>query len=129
MKVEIELSDVLDVIRQDCEAGYLPTENDIKKYIVDNAIEKFVESIYEHYAYGSGGAYNVIYQQIRDVVKRNESEIINSVIDGVESKVLRKKAIANKIPKKSDLEQIDKEWEDYFIGLIDRAIAKKFNNK
>jgi hypothetical protein len=30
------------------------------------------------------------------------------------------------MPKKSEIANISKEWEEYFVGLIDKAIAKRF---
>jgi hypothetical protein len=30
------------------------------------------------------------------------------------------------MPKKSEIANISKEWQDYFIELIDKAIAKRF---
>ena len=37
-----------------------------------------------------------------------------------------KKAIVNEVPKKSEITNINKEWENYYVELIDKAIAKRF---
>ena len=41
-------------------------------------------------------------------------------------KFFEKKTIVDEMPKKSEVAHINKEWESYFIELIDKAIAKRF---
>lgn len=59
-------------------------------------------------------------------MKNNSNHIINSVIDKVAENIIRKKAIVDEMPKKSEIKNINIEWENYFMELIDKAIAKRF---
>lgn len=67
-----------------------------------------------------------ISQEIDRIVKENEKEIIETIIERVSGMVARKKRIAAETPKASVIAAIDKENEEYFITLIDKAIAKRF---
>ena len=123
MKIEIEIPDLEEVYYSYYEEESL-TGKDIKKIIVDIAIEKFIDKVYADYM-----NYN-IYDSIRDdakaIVKAHSKDIIDRVIDRVSEEIIKKRAIVNEMPKRSEVANISKEWEDYFVGLIDKAIAKRF---
>lgn len=95
-----------------------------KKAIIDSAIEKFINQMYDNYM--SDRYYESIRYDAKQIVKDNQSEIVNTVINKVSEEILRKKAITDQMPKKSEINNINKEWESYFMELIDRAIAKRF---
>ena len=67
-----------------------------------------------------------IVQQTNAIVKEHSDEIVNKVIEQVSRKILTKKSIVNEMPKKTEVMNINKEWESYFLELIDKAIAKRF---
>lgn len=71
-----------------------------------------------------------VYASIKDdiskLVKEKSGEIIDKVTENVTNEIIKKKAIVEKMPKKSEINSINKEWEQYFIELIDKAIAKRF---
>lgn len=120
MKIEIEIPDLEEI--------YLPegsTEQDLKNELVNAAIKVFVDDIYNDY-FDNYKIYNSIYDNARELVKNNSKEIIDKVVDIVSKDVIKRKAIKDELPKKSELTNISKEWEQYFIELIDRAIAKRF---
>ena len=125
MKIEIEISDLEEYFFPECEDsdGYI-TNKDISNKIIDVAIEKFIDEMYDNYL--NDKVYDGIKNDVREIVKNNSQEIINKVIDKVKEEILRKKAIVNEIPKKSEVANINKEWEKYFIELIDKDIAKRF---
>lgn len=123
MKVEIEIPDLEEVYIGDYEYA---TYKDFKEAIVEAALDKFVNQLY-HNAMNEMG-YSTITKEIKEVVKEHTDEIVNSVIARITQEILRKKAIVAEMPKKSEVANISKEWEDYFIELIDKAIAKRFRD-
>ena len=66
--------------------------------------------------------------EVKEIVKNHSEEIVNAIISKVADEVIRKKAIVSEMPKKSEIIGINKEWEDYFVELIDKAIARRFKN-
>lgn len=66
----------------------------------------------------------------REIVKEHKQEIVeqilSKVVDNVTDTIARKKEIMEVTPKVSELAKINKDNEQYFIGLIDKAIAKRF---
>lgn len=122
MKVEIEIPDFEELY---CTYdGDSVTGTDVKKAIVDIAVEKFVDQLYNNCV--DDNVRSSIVQQANAVVKEHSNEIVDKVIEQVSKKILAKKAIVNEMPKKADVANINKEWENYFLELIDKAIAKKF---
>ena len=63
---------------------------------------------------------------IDGIIKEKQSEIIESVIANIEQKIMKKKRIREEMPKAADFASLNKENEEYFLALIDKAIAKKF---
>lgn len=123
MKVEIEIPDLEEVYCGDYEDV---SGKDLKKTIVDIALDKYIEQLY-HSSMSEMG-YSTITKEIKEVVKEHTDEIVNSVIARITQEILRKKAIVAEMPRKSEVANINKEWEDYFIELIDKAIAKRFRD-
>lgn len=125
MKIEIEIPD-LEEIYYDC-YEYEDKEitgKDLKRIIVDAAINHFVGELYNNYM--NGRVYDSIREDAKEIVKVHSKEIVDRVVDKVSEEILRKKSIVNEMPKKSEIANISKEWEKYFIELIDKAIAKRF---
>jgi hypothetical protein len=122
MRIEIELPDLEELYcNYDGEGA---TGKDIKRIITDVAIEKFINELYNDYV--NDGAYHAIRDDAKEVVKNHSNEIVEKVVNKVSEEILRKKSIVNEMPKKSEVANISKEWEDYFVELIDKAIAKRF---
>lgn len=123
MKVEIEIPDLEEIY-----CSYYEDEDisvkDFKKIIVDVAISKFIDKMYDDYM--NDKVYSNIKDDTKEIVKSHSKEIIDGVIDRVSNEIIKKKAIADEMPKKSEITNINKEWENYFVELIDKAIAKRF---
>ena len=122
MKVEIEIPD-LEEIYYSC-GEEVVTPKDFKKAIVEVAIEKFIDKMYDNYV--NDKVYSTIKDDAKEIVKSHSKEIIDEVINRVSNEIIKKKAIVDEIPKKSEIANINKEWENYFVELIDKAIAKRF---
>lgn len=122
MRVEIELPDF--------EPLYYTYDNqpvtgtDVKTALVNFAVNKFIDQLYN--AHVNDDVRHEIVQQANSIVKERSDEIVNKVIEQVSRKILTKKSIVNAMPKKAEVMNINKEWESYFLELIDKAIAKRF---
>lgn len=123
MKVEIEIPDLEEVFRSYYEGEEI-TGKDIKKAMVNIAIEKLICEMYDSYI--NDTAYDSIRNDAKEIVKLHSNEIVDKVVDRVSNEILKKKSIVSEMPKKSEVANISKEWQDYFIELIDKAIAKRF---
>lgn len=123
MRIEIEIPDLEEVYCSYCEDDSL-TGKDLKKIIADIAIEKFIDKMYDDYV--NDKVYETIRNDAKEVVKSHSNDIINKVVNKVSDEIMKKKSIVNEMPRKSEVANIDKEWQDYFIELIDKAIAKRF---
>lgn len=123
MKIEIEIPDLEEIYY-----GYYNddgiTGKDIKEIIVDIAINRFVGNMYNDYMHDK--VYKTIRNDAKEIIKNNSKEIIDKVVDRVSDEIMRKKSIVNEMPKKSEVANINKEWENYFVELADKAIAKRF---
>jgi hypothetical protein len=123
MKIEIEIPDLEEVYCSYYEDDQI-TGKDLKKIISDIAIEKFINQMYDNYV--DDKTYYSIRDDVKEIVKSHSNEIVDRVVDKVSSEIMKKKSIVNEMPKKSEIANISKEWQDYFIELIDKAIAKRF---
>ena len=123
MKVEIELPDLEEIYCYYYEEEDI-TVKDFKKIIVEVAIQKFIDKMYDDYM--NDRVYSTIKDDSKEMIKSHSKEIIDEVINRVSNEIIKKKAIANEMPKKSEITNINKEWENYFVELIDKAIAKRF---
>lgn len=126
MKIEIEIPDLEEI--------YLPNYSydgncetngkDIEKALAEIAIEKIAQNIYNNYIDDKGSF--SIRDSVYSIVKTNSKEIVDRAIEAVSKEVLKKKAIKDEMPKKTELDKINKDWEKYFTELIDKTIAKRF---
>ena len=123
MKIEIEIPDLEQIYYSNYDGEEL-TGKDLKERLADIAIERFVDKLYDNYM--NDKVYDSIKNNVREVVKSRSDEIVSKVVYGVTNEILKKKSIVNEMPKKSEIANISKEWQDYFIELIDKAIAKRF---
>jgi hypothetical protein len=123
MKVTIEIPDLEEVYCSYYEDETL-TAKDLKGIIADIAIDKFISQMYNDYM--NDNAYHSIREDAKEIVKNHSKEIVDKVVDKVSNEIMRKRSIINEMPKKSEVADISKEWESYFIELIDKAIAKRF---
>ena len=69
---------------------------------------------------------NNVESNIKDILKTDKQCIIDKVTETISNKVLEQKQIKDQMPKKSELNAINKEWSDYFTDLINKAIEKRF---
>ena len=123
MKIEIDIPDLEQIYYSNYEGVEL-TGKDLKERLADIAIKRFIDKLYDNYM--DDTVYDSVKNNVREVVKSLSDEIVNKVIYGVTNEILKKKSIVNEMPKKSEIANINKEWQDYFIELIDKAIAKRF---
>jgi hypothetical protein len=123
MKIEIEIPDLEEIYCSYYEDDQI-TGKDFKKIIVDIAIEKFIDQMYDNYV--NDKTYYSIRDDVKAIVRDHSNEIIDKVVNKVSDEIVKKKSIVNEMPKKSEITNISKEWQDYFIELIDKAIAKRF---
>ena len=123
MQIVIEIPDLEEIYCSSYEEDEV-TGKDLKKIIADIAIQKFVEEMYDNYM--NDNVYDTIRNDAKEIVKNHSKEIVDKVVDKISNEIMRKKAIVNEMPKKSEIANISKEWENYFVELIDKAIAKRF---
>lgn len=122
MKIEIEIPDLEEIYYnyEGCEI----TGKDLKEIIVDIAIEKFIDQMYHDYM--NDRVYDALKNDTKEIIKTHTNDIVDRVVSIVSDEIIKKKSIVNEMPKKSEVAIISKEWEDYFIALVDKAIAKRF---
>ena len=123
MKIEIEIPDLEEIYCGYYEGEEL-TGKDLKQIIADIAIKKFINQMYDNYV--NDNTYYSIRDDVKAIVKTHSNEIVDRVVDKVSNEIMKKKSIVNEMPKKSEIANISKEWQDYFMELIDKAIAKRF---
>ena len=96
MKVEIEIPDIEELYFSEYEGEEI-SGKDFKKRIVSIAIEKFIDKMYDDYM--NDRVYSTIKDDAKEIVKSHSKEIIDSVIDRVTNEVIKKRTIANEMPK------------------------------
>ena len=124
MKVEIEIPDLEEIYCSGYYEDDTLTGKDLKAIIANIAIEKFIDKMYDDYIHDR--VYTTIKDDAKEIVKAHSNDIVDKVVDKVSNEILKKKSIVDEMPKKSEVANISKEWENYFIELIDKAIAKRF---
>ncbi len=82
------------------------------------------QNIYNNYIDNKGCV--AIRDSVYAIMKEHSREIVDAVIDRVTQEILNRKAIKDEMPKKSELAEINKDWENYFTELMDKCIAKRF---
>ena len=123
MKIEIEIQDLEEIYCSYYGDDAL-TGKDLKEIIADIAIDKFIGEMYNNYM--CDRVYESIRNDAKEIVKIHSNDIVDRVVDKVSDEIMKKKSIVNEMPKKSEVTNISKEWEKYFMELIDKAIAKRF---
>ena len=126
MKIEIEIPDLEEIYLSnysyddECETN----GKDIEKALAEIAIEKMAQNIYNNYIDNQGCV--AIRDSVYSIMREHSREIVDAVIDRVAQEILKRKAIKDEMPKKTELDQINKDWENYFTELMDKCIAKRF---
>lgn len=126
MKIEIEIPDLEEIYLPHCSYDDECEINgkDMKKALAEIAIEKMAQNIYNNYIDNKG--YMAIRDSVYSIMKEHSREIVDTVIDRVAQEILQRKAIKDEMPKKTELDKINKDWENYFTELMDKCIAKRF---
>lgn len=113
---------IIDVPINECGSEWYDEEAliaDIKQGILD----KFIDENFQYY----NNKLNLnVNDLVREVIKENKDVIIDKIVNKVSENIERKRSISVLTPKASEITQINKENEEYFLGLIDKCIAKKF---
>lgn len=126
MKIEIEIPDLEEIYLPnysydgDCETN----GKDIEKALAEITIEKMAQNIYNNYIDNQGCV--AIRNSVYSIMREHSREIVDAVIDRVAQEILKRKAIKDEMPKKTELDKINKDWENYFTELMDKCIAKRF---
>lgn len=126
MKIEIEIPDLEEIYLSnysyddECETN----GKDIEKTLAEIAIEKIAQNIYNNYIDNQGCV--AIRNSVYSIMREHSREIVDAVIDRVAQEILKRKAIKDEMPKKTELDKINKDWENYFTELMDKCIAKRF---
>ena len=72
------------------------------------------------------GTYESLIDDMKRLIKDNQKEIIDAVIEKVAEKIAIKKQLLEITPKASQLAAADKENIAYFEAMVDKAIARRF---
>lgn len=122
MKFEFEINneDLFEDVDLNEEEVPVDFKELLRKNVVESVSNKMIDSQLDD------DWKNGINDEIKKILKENRDEIINRVVNQVATLIAAKKELVAITPKASELTRIDKENEQYFIGLIDKAIAKRF---
>ena len=124
MKIEIEIPDLEEIYCSYYEDDDTLSGKDLKEIIANIAIERFIDKLYDNYI--NDKVYETIRNDAKQIVRIHSNDIVDKVVKRVSDEIMKKKSIVDEMPKKSEVANISKEWENYFIELIDKAIAKRF---
>lgn len=113
---EVDIEDIYD--------GYAD-DNDFKKAVFDGAVEAVVGMFYNDHT-SVDDVRSDASKAVTKLIFEHSAEIIAAVVDKVSEKIAQKKALVELTPKAREIAAINKENRDYFIQLIDEAIAKRF---
>lgn len=113
-KLEINLEDVFYNVIEDCK-----NESEFNYYLIQATIQSLTDKVFNS---------TKLESSINNFLKENANTIIDKVVDKVSTEVLKRKQIIDEMPKRNEIVNIDSDWLNYFEGLIDRAIARKFRN-
>lgn len=121
MKIEFELDDLKSI--------YCASEDEditfdmLREIITEQIIEYVANKLYCDFAI----RYDFkLEDEIKKLVRENKDDIIEKATNKVADRVLARKEIRDQMPKKKEINDINKEWEKYFEELIDKTIARKF---
>lgn len=116
---EVDLDELFDVYGGNRE---------FQEAVYEGAVDRVVNYVYEgettiDHVRGTAA------KAIGELIKSKSNEIIAAVVESVSDKVAKKKAIVALTPKASEITKIDDANMEYFMELIDKAIAKRFGGK
>lgn len=120
MKIELTIDDLEEYFADEYQTG-----KDIRDIFVERTIEEMVRQMIDDY----GGKYNLdchLRSVAKELVDNHKVEIIDKAVERITNSCMKTKKIKDEMPKKSEIKEIDKEWKEYFMGLIDECIKKKF---
>lgn len=106
-----------DQLNDECSPSFIEL---IKDRCADGLREEVWDSIMRD------GTYESLVDDMKALIKENQQENINAVIERVADKIERKKQLVELTPKASQLAAMHKENVDYFEAMVDRAIARRF---
>ena len=125
MKFEFEINDLYGI----------ENDNDLKSYIMENVVSAVSDMVEENLT-------DLYYKEMQDKITyevakfchENKQDIVDRIVEKVADKILAQQQIKAQMPKKSEINAINKEWEKYFDSKIEAAMDKKFrkmwgNNK
>lgn len=99
--------------------------------IMWKAIERVKDEVIEH-LWDTGayrGVCDTLENEIKKLLKQNEKKIIEDATSQIVERVARKKEIVELTPKARDIAAISRDNTEFFVELIDKAIAKRFGDK
>ena len=106
-----------DQLNDECSPSFIEL---IKDRCADGLREEIWDSITRD------GTYETLVEDMRQLIKGHQKEIIDAVVDKVSEKIAMKKQLLEITPKASQLAAADKENVAYFEEMVDRAIARRF---
>ena len=121
MKIEFELNDLKSIYCASEDEDITPDM--LREIITEQIIEYVANKVYCDFAIRCDCK---LEDEVKRLVKENKDDIIEKATDKVADKVLARKEIRDQMPKKKEINDINKEWGKYFEELIDKAIARKF---
>ena len=121
MKIEFELNDLKSIYCASEDEDITPDM--LREIMAEQIIEYVANKVYHDFTICSDYK---LEDQIKKLVKENKDDIIEKATDKVADKVFARKEIRDHMPKKKEIDDINKEWGKYFEELIDKAIARKF---
>ena len=113
---EIDIEDIYDGHADD---------NDFKKAVFDGAVTAVADMFYNDHT-SVEDVRSDASKAVTRLISEHSAEIIAAVVDKVSEKITRKRALVELTPKARDVAAISEENRDYFMQLIDEAIAKRF---
>ena len=122
MRLIVELEDFDYLCDYDEYDDHVLTKDELAQAVLDSIKDAISNSLARNHHVRNTIADNCVSIILRDY----KDEIISSVVKELTESVSKKKAIMDQTPKRKDFQNINKEWEKYFEGLIDKCIAKKF---
>lgn len=108
----------------DIEEFHDDNDPDFKNRIHNEVIDVIAEQYLEDQR--SEQWHKEINADVREIIRQHSKELCQLVVEKVADKIEHKKAVLDITPKASDLAAMDRSNEQYFIELIDKAIARRF---
>lgn len=98
---------------------------DFKGAVFNGVVESIAAEVYNHES-NANNLHLEAQKQLAALIKENEKQICEAIVERVSDKIAHKKAIVALTPKASELAAADKDNVKYFEEMIDKAIARKF---